>query len=117
MRLSDFIESSMEAILRAWKNYARSVETDLPKQDSVGLRDHAEKMLRTVATDMRTPQTKHQQSEKAQGRGPRESSDTAAEIHAVARLVAGFSLDQMVSECRALRASVLSLWLTQETLG
>lgn len=83
----------------------------------MGLRDHAEKMLRTVAADMRTPQTRYEQTEKAQGRGPRESSDTAAEIHAVARLVTGFSMDQMVSEYRALRASVLSLWLNQETLG
>jgi len=117
MRLSDFIENDMEAILQAWENYARSVETELPKQDSAGLRDHAEKMLRTVAADMRIPQTKHQQTEKAQGRGPRSSSDTAAQSHAVARLIAGFSMDQMVSEYRALRASVLSLWLTQESLG
>lgn len=116
MRLFDFIEGSMEQILQAWENYARSVETDLPTQDSVGLRDHAENMLRTVALDMRTPQTRHQQSEKAQGRGPRGSSDTAAETHAVARLIAGFSMDQMVSEYRALRSSVLSLWLTQESL-
>ncbi|KAF4561686.1 sensor histidine kinase [Pseudomonas sp. CES] len=47
MRLFDFIDSSMEPILQAWENYARSVETELPKQDSSGLRDHAEKMLRT----------------------------------------------------------------------
>lgn len=115
MRLSDFIDNGMEAILQAWENYARSVETELPKQDSTGLRDHAEKMLRTVAADMRTPQSRQQQSEKAQGRGPRASSETAAQTHAVARLVAGFSMDQMVSEYRALRASVLSLWLTQES--
>lgn len=115
MRLSDFIDNGMEAILQAWENYARSVETALPKQDSAGLRDHAEKMLRTVAADMRTPQSRQQQSEKAQGRGPSNSSETAAQTHAVARLVAGFSMDQMVSEYRALRASVLSLWLTQES--
>ncbi|WP_085624426.1 MULTISPECIES: sensor histidine kinase KdpD [unclassified Pseudomonas] len=115
MRLSDFIDNGMEAILQAWENYARSVETELPKQDSTGLRDHAEKMLRTVAADMRRPQSRQQQSEKAQGRGPRASSETAAQTHAVARLVAGFSMDQMVSEYRALRASVLSLWLTQES--
>ncbi|UPK86706.1 HAMP domain-containing sensor histidine kinase [Pseudomonas sp. A2] len=117
MRLFDFIDSSMEPILQAWENYARSVETELPKQDSSGLRDHAEKMLRTVAKDMRTPQSRQQQSEKTQGRGPRSSSETAAQTHAVARLIAGFSMDQMVSEYRALRASVLSLWLTQESFA
>lgn len=117
MRLFDFIGSSMEPILQAWENYARSVETELPKQDSIGLRNHAEELLRTVAADMRTPQSRQQQSEKAQGRGPRSSSETAAQTHAVARLIAGFSMDQMVSEYRALRASVLSLWLTQESFA
>lgn len=117
MRLFDFIDGSMEPILQAWENYTRSVETELPKQDSIGLRNHAEKMLRTVAADMRTPQSRQQQSEKAQGRGPRSSSETAAQTHAVARLIAGFSMDQMVSEYRALRASVLSLWLTQESFA
>ncbi|MGE8321655.1 MAG: sensor histidine kinase [Pseudomonas sp.] len=117
MRLSDFIENSMEAILQAWERYARSVDTDLPKQDSTGLRNHAEKILRTVAADMRTSQNTQQQAEKAQGKGPRTSSDTAAQIHAVARLIAGFSMDQMVSEYRALRSSVLSLWLTQEVFA
>ncbi len=40
---------------------------------------------------------------------------SAAETHAVLRLRDGFSLDQMVSEYRALRSSVLRLWLAQET--
>lgn len=116
MRLYDFIESGMESILLAWEDFARSVETDLPKQDSVGLRNHSEKILRTVAADMRTAQTAYQQAEKAQGRGPQQSSDTAAHSHAVTRLIAGFSMDQMVAEYRALRSSVLSLWLAQETM-
>ncbi|ABY98880.1 HAMP domain-containing histidine kinase [Pseudomonas sp. SbB1] len=116
MRLYDFIESDMESILQAWENFARSVETVLPPQDSAGLRNHSEKILRTVAADMRTAQTQHQQSEKAQGRGPRKSSKTAAQTHAVTRLIAGFSMDQMVSEYRALRSSVLSRWLAQEGL-
>ncbi|MDI9776756.1 HAMP domain-containing sensor histidine kinase [Pseudomonas putida] len=116
MRLYDFIESDMESILLAWEDFARSVETDLPKQDSVGLRNHSEKILRTVAADMRTAQTPYQQAEKAQGRGPQQSSDTAAQSHAVTRLIAGFSMDQMVAEYRALRSSVLSLWLAQETM-
>lgn len=71
MRLSDFIENDMEMILQAWENYARSVETELPKLDSIGLRDHAEMMLRTVVDDMRTAQTRHQQAEKAQEEAPR----------------------------------------------
>ncbi len=114
MRLYDFIEGNMEPILQAWEDFARSVETQQPNLDATGLRNHAEKILHTVAQDMRTTQTAHQQSEKAQGRGPQISSETAAQTHAVIRLMAGFSMDQMVSEYRALRSSVLSLWLKHE---
>lgn len=114
MRLYEFIECSMEQILQAWENFARSVETGFPEQDAAGLRNHSEKILRTVAADMRTAQSDLEQSAKAQGRRPQESSDTAAQTHAITRLIAGFTMDQMVSEYRALRSSVLSLWLTQE---
>lgn len=117
MRLYEFIVASMEEILQAWEDFARSVETPLPDQDAAGLRNHSEKILRTVAADMRTAQTAQQQADKAQGRGPESSSESAAQTHAITRLIAGFSMDQMVSEYRALRSSVLSLWLAQETLG
>lgn len=117
MRLYDFIESNMEEILQAWEDFARLVETDQPEQDAAGLRNHSEKTFRAVAADMRTAQTAHEQTEKAQGRGPQASSETAAQTHAMTRLVAGFSMDQMVCENRALRSSVLSLWLAREALG
>ncbi|MGC3893263.1 ATP-binding protein [Pseudomonas urmiensis] len=114
MRLHDFIENSMERILQAWEDFARSVETKQPDLDATGLRNHAEKILRTIAADMRKGQTTREQAEKAQGKGPLNTSETAAQTHALTRLVAGFSLDQMVSEYRALRSSVLSHWLAQE---
>jgi len=114
MRLHDFIENSMERILQAWEDFARSVETEQPDLDATGLRNHAEKILRTIAADMRNEQTTCEQAEKSQGRGPLNTSETAAQTHALTRLVAGFSLDQMVSEYRALRSSVLSHWLAQE---
>lgn len=117
MRLYDFIDNDIEAILQAWENFARTVDTRLPSQDAAGLRNHSEEMLRTVAADMRTAQTARQQSEKAQGKGPKKTSQTAAQTHAVTRLIAGFSMDQMVSEYRALRSSVLSRWLAQEDVG
>ena len=64
MRLYEFIEGNMEPILQAWEDFARSVETQQPNLDATGLRNHAEKILHTVAQDMRTTQTAHQQSEK-----------------------------------------------------
>lgn len=117
MRLSDFILKNMEPILQAWEEFARSVDTPLPTMDSRGLRDHAEFILRHVALDMRTSQTPQQQIEKSQGMGPVADDESAAQSHALTRLMAGFTLDQMVSEYRALRSSVLRLWLAQGYAG
>ncbi|TNB81534.1 HAMP domain-containing histidine kinase [Pseudomonas sp. Fig-3] len=117
MRLSDFIFVNMKPILRAWEDFARSVETPMPDLDARGLRNHAQLILRTVALDMRTFQTEQQQIDKSFGHGPVSEDETPAQSHAVNRLVAGFTLDQMVSEYRALRSSVLRLWLEQEYTG
>ena len=115
MRLYDFIERNMEQILKAWEDFARSVEILAPTMDTKGLRNHAQYILRTVAADMRTVQTERQQIAKAHGHGPRNDEDTPAQTHAITRLVAGFSMDQVVSEYRALRSSVLRLWLNHES--
>jgi hypothetical protein len=50
---------------------------------------------------------------KSKGRQPRTQGDTAAEIHADARLNSGFTIDLLASEYQALHASVLKLWLTE----
>ncbi|MHC8381377.1 ATP-binding protein [Pseudomonas sp. LB3P14] len=117
MRLSEFILKNLEPILQAWEEFARSVDTPMPALDSRGLRDHAEYILRSVALDMRTSQTPQQQIEKSQGMGPVADDESAAQSHALTRLMAGFTLDQMVSEYRALRSSVLRLWLAKGYAG
>jgi signal transduction histidine kinase len=114
MKLPDFILQHMESILQAWEDFARSVNTPLPAMDAKGLRNHGEYILRTVAADMRTSQTEQEQINKAHGHGPQTDDDSPAETHAMTRLLAGFSMDQMVSEYRALRSSVLRLWLADE---
>jgi signal transduction histidine kinase len=72
-------------------------------------------MLQTIAADLRTSQTARERVTKSLGGGPREGGDTAAEDHATARLISGFTLDQMVSEYRALRTSVLLLWAKHDS--
>ncbi len=114
MRLANFILTHMESILMEWERFARSIETPFPTQDAAGLRTQAEHILRCIALDMLTPQTDRQQFEKSQGRGPAIDADTAAQNHAQERWLAGFTLNQMVAEYRALRASVLRLWLSDE---
>jgi signal transduction histidine kinase len=112
MRLADFIATDLEAILVDWEAFAR---THIPAggvMDVAGLRDHAADMLQAVSADLRRPQTEHQRGEKAMGEtAPRPgAADTAAESHGALRAEAGFTLGEMVSEFRALRASVVRLW-------
>lgn len=117
MGLSEFILKNLEPILQAWEEFARSVDTPMPTMGPLGLRDHAEYILRTVALDMSTSQSPQEQIDKSHGLGPVTEDESAAQSHAITRLMAGFTLDQMVSEYRALRSSVLRLWLIQGYTG
>lgn len=114
MRLSRFIIQHMERILQAWEDFARTV--DLPREalSTSGLRNHAAHILLAVARDMQTSQTVQQEIDKSHGLAAASAGESAAEAHAVMRLMDGFSMNQMVSEYRALRSSVLRLWLAQE---
>jgi signal transduction histidine kinase len=110
MRLSTFIAQNKEPILQEWENFARSIEPPGRTMDIAELRDHAAVMLDTIMTDLDTTQTAFEQSEKSIGQGPRGNEETNAEMHASARLQSGFTINQLVAEFRALRASVLKLW-------
>lgn len=110
LRLADYIRDNIEAILQAWEDFARTVEPPALTMDDVELRDHARQMLMAIADDLGTHQSEHERVEKSKGLGEREDGDTAAETHAQARLLSGYTVVQLVSEYRALRSSVLSLW-------
>lgn len=110
VRLSHFILDQMEPILQEWENFAKTIEPPAFTMDSKALRNHASLMLKAIAFDLDTPQTTLERAEKSKGRGPQGQEDTAAETHAVARLESGYTINQLVSEYRALRASVLYLW-------
>jgi signal transduction histidine kinase len=114
LRLSDFILTNMETILQAWEDFARTIEPPALTMDDKELRDHARQMLTTIAADLKTPQSEQEQTEKSMGLGDRDQRDSAAETHAEARLLSGYTVVQLVSEYRALRSSVLALW-TAET--
>lgn len=110
MRLSKFILSNLEEILSAWESFASTV---LPenKFEKLVLRDEAEEILKAIAIDMETAQSTSEQAEKSKGAAPRAEQDSAAELHAADRLRLGFNQVQVVSEYRALRATVIRLWV------
>lgn len=113
MRLRDFILTNREQILTEWESFASTCAPASITMDVVALRDHASSMLLTIAADLGTYQGKFQQSEKSKGLAPvaDEAELTAAEEHGAGRAESGFTMVQMVAEYRALRASVLSLWM------
>lgn len=119
MRLEDFVESHLTQIVAEWEQFATTIWPRGGTQDTLVLRDHAEDILRAVAADMRTTQTELQRRIKGRGEAARgaQSPQTAAETHAVLRAVSGFSVQQLVSEYRALRASVLRLWGEAHPIG
>jgi signal transduction histidine kinase len=110
MRLADFIVSNMEPILLEWEAFARGI-TPGAKMDALALRDHAGAILLATVHDMRSLQSATQQAAKARGHYHDDAPlNGASEMHAVGRLGSGFDLMEVVSEYRALRASVLRLW-------
>lgn len=110
VRLAAFIQQNLEPILQAWEDFARTIEPPALTMDDEALRDHARQMLMVISKDLGTPQTDHERSQKSKGLAEPERRDTAAEAHAEARLLCGYTVVQLVSEYRALRTSVLTLW-------
>ncbi len=112
MKLSEFILANREPILKEWEAFARSCKPASSTMDIEALRDHADEMLSAIATDLATSQSSEEQSKKSKGRADDSdpAEETAAEEHGGVRAESGFSVEQMVAEFRALRASVIRLW-------
>jgi signal transduction histidine kinase len=111
MRLAEFILKNIEPILQQWEDFAKTLAPAADGMDSEALRDHAEQMLRAIAADLITTQTHEERVSKSHGEAPPSSDITAAETHADTRQASGFTIGQMIAEYRALRTSVLVLWM------
>jgi signal transduction histidine kinase/ActR/RegA family two-component response regulator len=110
VRLADFIIDQLDAILTEWESFARMREPAAVSMTSKELRNHVAVMLRSITDDLRLPQTSDAQLATSRGAGPRTIETEAGERHGIARLESRFSIEQLVAEYRALRASVLRLW-------
>lgn len=108
-RLADFIRDNMESILQEWEDFARTIEPPALTMDDEELRDHARLMLLAFSADLAAPQSDEERAAKSRGQGKRDDDESAAEAHAEARLLSGYTVVQLVSEYRALRSSVLAL--------
>ena len=112
MRLAQFITEHLEEILVEWEAFAASLLAPGEQMTSLALRDHATQILLAIAEDIESNQTDLEQAYKSKGFVPiAEATRTAAMTHGALRYLAGFDLRQLAAEFRALRASVLRLWL------
>lgn len=112
MKLSDFIMSRMDDILREWDAFAREVApagSDLSKH---ALRDHAREMLDAIVQELADAQPRGADERRPRsGKGKPGALDSAASQHGDQRQSADFSLLQLSAEFRALRETVMRLWL------
>jgi signal transduction histidine kinase len=112
MSLSIFIRENMEAIVQEWLAFAVTMEPAATTMSDLALRDHAKPILLAIAKDLESSQTARAQADKSKGLAPTQATrETAAATHGALRQVAGFDLNQLGAEYRALRASVIRLWM------
>lgn len=114
MKLDRFIQDNMEAILCEWEAFAKTLAPASGHMTKLALRDHAKQILLAIALDIETAQNPAEQMAKSKGMAPdTEAGQSAASVHGALRQASDFSLLQLSAEFRALRASVLRLWLPQ----
>ena len=113
-RLASFIVEHNEEILAAWEAFARA-RTVAP-MDVGALRGDAQAMLSVIVDDLESPESDARRARKARGLidRARDSAQTAASEHGAARASRGFGVETLVAEFRALRASVIGLWIKYE---
>jgi signal transduction histidine kinase len=112
MRLGAFIRDNKTLLISQWEQFARTLAPAADNMGPLALRDHIKDILEFIANDIESPQTDAEQIAKSHGE-KKASKLSPAEVHAALRQNGGFNLNQMVSEFRALRASVTKLWCAQ----
>jgi len=118
MKLSHFIKAHIEEILTEWESFAWTLHPPTSDLTVLALRDRARQILESIALDIETVESPEQQYKKSQGKAPELAGggESAASMHGTEQQAGGFSLVQLVAEYRALRATVLRLWLPRIAL-
>ena len=115
MNFSAFIEANLDVLVAEWEAFARTLVPAATSMSDLALRNHSRGILLAIVQDMQTSQTDAERATKAtRAELLPAASRTIAAAHGALRHTAGFDLAQLVSEFRALRASVLALWRRSE---
>ena len=122
--LAKFIIANLEPIAADWQNYAKTCLPPAAEMTTGGLLDEVTDILTAIAKDIGGSQTLDEQTAKGKSQRSRGPLGRIASSHVCLRIESRFDLAQIVSEYRALRASVLRLWaqsrpegLSEETMA
>ena len=117
MRLADYIEENAERIVDAAEKFATEQMPASMQLDSETLRDHLPQILAVITADLRDSQSEANELDKAEGRrDTAPGTPSPAQLHGHLRAKAGFRIDQLVAEYRALRAAVLRIWAARQSV-
>ncbi len=110
--LSEFIRVDLDAIVSEFADFAKSHLESATRLSKEELQDTAAELLLNVAQDMESHQSEAGRSDKSRGDLPENSPALIddAKGHAQDRFASSFSLLEMISEYRALRANILRRW-------
>lgn len=114
--LARYIADNVDAIVDEWEQFARTTGPAAANLSATELRDHARVVLQAVAADMQSVQNEADQHQKSLGDaapGVPGHVQRTSRLHAQHRFQQGFTLTEMVSEYRALRASIIRRWTAQ----
>ena len=112
MKLSRFILAHLEEILGEWEAFASSLEKHGIVMLQSELQDHARQMLEAIALDMEKSESDQEKKAKSLAEVAQTSEqNSAAATHGSLRQLSGFTMPQVIAEFRAMRASVLRLWM------
>lgn len=108
MKLTDFIRTHKEEILRVWDHDAEAILPS-PGLSRDELRDHVEQILMGIVVELERPETGHERSSLFNPDHP--DSQTSAGIHGTERHQLGADIVHVTSEFGSLRLTVAQLWL------
>ncbi len=115
LSIHEFIQEQAGPIVDEWVEFARQRLPPSHNFTDQELADHAKVLLLALAADIRQSQDAQAKHEKSQGGRPQNAPEVTAvaQAHATQRFEQGFSFDDLISEFRALRASVIRRWTLQ----
>ncbi len=115
MNLSNVIRHNMERILQEWQDHAFAIQPESGSMDKIELRDHIEKILFDIADRIDRNQSTKFREEQSRGLHPLLGKALkSSEEHGSTRHDFGFTINDVMSEYRALRSSVMRLWAESE---